>query len=149
MGADPRAGNPAGASGGLKASLQSLAATLLAIAHTRLALLAVELEAEKRRLLAILAWGALGILLGGFGLVFLAAWLTVLWWDTHRLLALGVSALAFLGVAGLAMWRVRALLTASEAWLSGTLAELEADHQALATGAEPTPTPGLQLQERP
>jgi len=147
MGADPRAGNPAGASGGLKASLQSLAATLLAIAHTRLALLAVELEAEKRRLLAILAWGALGILLGGFGLVFLAAWLTVLWWDTHRLLALGVSALAFLGVAGLAMWRVRALLTASEAWLSGTLAELEADHQALAAGAPPQP--GSQLQERP
>lgn len=137
--ARPDAGR--GAAGGLKTSLQSLAATLMAIAHTRLALLSVELEAEKRRLLGVLAWGALGILLGGFGLVFLAVWLTVLWWDTHRLLALGSSALAFLAVAAVAAWRVRALLVASHEWLGGTLAELEADQRALAGAASAEATP--------
>lgn len=141
---DARAPVGGGGQGGLKSSLQSLAATLMAIAHTRLALLSVELEAEKRRLLGVLAWGALGILLGGFGLVFFAAWLTVLWWDTHRLVALGLSALFFLGVAAVAVWRVRALLLASQEWLGGTLAELEADHQALAAGVPVARSPGAQ-----
>lgn len=123
---------PAGAA--LQSSLRSLGATLLGIAHTRLELLSLELEDEKQRLLGVLAWGALAILLGGLGLVFLAGWFTVLLWDTHRLLALGVFAGAFLAAAVLAVWRVRTLMKASEGWLSASLSELDADRQALAAG---------------
>ena len=85
---DPKASaNTAGTA--LKSSLRTLGATLLGVAHTRLELLALELEDEKRRVLGVLAWGAVAIMLGGFGLFFLAGWLTVLFWDSHRLWALG------------------------------------------------------------
>lgn len=124
---------PAGAA--LKSSLQALAATLLGIVQTRLELLSIELADEKQRLLGVLVWGAVGILFGGFGLVFLALWVTVLLWDSHRLLALGLFASAFLGLAFWAAWRVRSLLQASaEGALAATLAELEADRQALMAG---------------
>lgn len=123
---------PAGAA--LQSSLRSLGATLLGIAHTRLELLSLELEDEKQRLLGVLAWGALAILLGGLGLVFLAGWFTVLLWDTHRLLALGVFAGAFLAAGALAVWRARTLMKASQGWLSASLSELDADRQALAAG---------------
>lgn len=123
----------------LQSSLRSLGATVLGIAHTRLELLSLELEDEKQRLLGVLAWGALAVVLGGLGLVFLAGWLTVLFWDTHRLLALGSFAAVFLLLTVFAAWRVRALLRASQGWLSASLAELEADRQALAAGLQAAP----------
>lgn len=119
----------------LQSSLRRLGATLLGMAHTRLELLAIELEDEKRRLLGVLGWGALAILMGGFGLVFLAVWLTVLLWDTHRLWALSLFSLLFLGLAAWAVWRAQALLKDSQGWLSATLDELEADRQTLAGGS--------------
>lgn len=128
----PPSAPPAGAA--LQSSLRALGATLLGIAHTRLELLSLELEDEKQRLLGVLAFGALAILLGGLGLVFLAGWLTVLLWDTHRLLALGGFAVAFLAASALAVWRARTLMKASQGWLSASLAELDADRQALAAG---------------
>lgn len=121
----------------LQSSLRSLGATLLGIAHTRLELLSLELEDEKQRLLGVLAWGALAVVLGGLGLVFLAAWLTVLWWETHRLLALGACAAVFLALTVLAVWKVRGLMRSSRGWLAASLAELEADRQALAAGLAP------------
>jgi uncharacterized membrane protein YqjE len=135
------AGRPA-AGAALQSSLRRLGATLLGIAHTRLELLAIELEDEKRRLLGVLGWGALAILMGGFGLVFLAVWLTVMFWETHRLLALGSFSVLFLGLAAWAVWRAQTLLKDSQGWLSATLDELEADRQALAgaVGAGATPT---------
>lgn len=121
----------------LQASLRSLGATLLGMAHTRLELLTLELEDEKQRLLGVLAWGALAVVLGALSLVFLAGWLTVLWWDTHRLLVLGGFAGVFLLLALVAVWRVRVLWSASQGWLSASLSELEADRQALAAGLAP------------
>lgn len=132
---DPKASaNTAGTA--LKSSLRTLGATLLGVAHTRLELLALELEDEKRRVLGVLAWGAVAIMLGGFGLFFLAGWLTVLFWDSHRLWALGGFALGFLSMGGWAWWRLRGLLGASEGWLSASLGEIEADRQALAGAVE-------------
>lgn len=133
------AGRPA-AGAALQSSLRRLGATLLGIAHTRLELLAIELEDEKRRLLGVLGWGALAILMGGFGLVFLAVWLTVMFWETHRLWALGSFSLLFLGLAAWAVWRAQTLLKHSQGWLSATLDELEADRQALAGAVEPANT---------
>ena len=128
----------------LQSSLRSLGATLLGIAHTRLELLSLELEDEKQRLLGMLAWGLCALVLANLGLVFLAGWLTVLFWDTHRLLILGAFADVFMLLAVLAVWRVRSLWVASQGWLSASLAELEADRQALAAGLAPAAhaTPG-------
>lgn len=117
--------------GGLGASLRQLGGTLLDIAHTRLDLLATELEEEKRRLLAVMAWGAFGVLMASVGLVFLAAFVSVLLWDTHRLLVLGGVTAAFFAACVLAFRQVRVRLAESQGMLRDTLAELEADRKAL------------------
>lgn len=118
-------------SGGLMSSVQGLLATLVAIFHTRLELLSVELQEEKLRLLRVLAWGAVALLLGGVGILFVAAFITVLFWDEHRLLALGLMAGFFLLACGVAVSRANLHLQAATGLLSATLAELEQDRQAL------------------
>jgi uncharacterized membrane protein YqjE len=119
------------ASGGLGASLQGLAATMMAIFQTRLALLATEVEEEKQRLLAAMAWGAAAVLLGCFALAFLGVFIVVCLWDSNRLLALGLMSLAFMGGSALAFWRLRLYVRTSGGMLAATLAELDADRQAL------------------
>lgn len=116
---------------GLGASLQGLMATVLGIFQTRLELLATEIEEEKRRVLATVAWGAVAVLVGCFALAFAAVFITVLFWDSHRLWVLGLMTLLFFGISAWAMHRVKTLLRESGAMLSATLAELEADRQAL------------------
>ncbi|MDE2442329.1 MAG: phage holin family protein, partial [Betaproteobacteria bacterium] len=71
---------------GLFASLKGLLGTSLTLLQTRLQLLATELEEERQRLLALLLWGAVAVLALGAGAIFLAIFLTVLLWDSQRLL---------------------------------------------------------------
>jgi uncharacterized membrane protein YqjE len=136
---------------GLTQSLRGLGATLLAILQTRLDLLATELEQEKRRLLRVMAWGAVAVFLGCAGVVFLAALVTVLMWDQHRVLVLCVLTLSFwLGCGGI-LWWMRTRLQAPTDWLAGTLAELELDRHAL-QGPEPAlaaPHPAPSQNEAP
>lgn len=142
---DPSKG-PSSQGRGLGASLQGLMATLVAIFHTRLALLVAEIEEEKRRLLATVAWGAVAVLVGCFALAFAAVFITVLFWDSHRLLVLGLMTLAFALIGAWAMHRVKVLLQESGELLTATLAELEADRQALTSSvreaAKPAETEG-------
>lgn len=133
-GSDAGAGAHAGAAG-LGASLRQLGGTLLGIAHTRLGLLATEVEEEKRRLLSVMAWGAFGVLMASVSLVFLAAFVSVLFWDTHRLAVLGGLVLGFATACALAFAQVRMRLGESQGMLRETLAELEADRQALHRGS--------------
>lgn len=122
-------------SGGLMASILRLLATLSAIGRNRLSLLAVELEEERNRVLAVLAWGAVAILMGTVASVFLAGFITVLFWDTHPLLVLGLLTLAFGAVCVWAVSRVRAIAGSPEGMLAATLAELQADQDALSAAA--------------
>lgn len=89
---------------GLFDSLRQLLATLIETAQVRLALLSNELEHEKLRLFDGLLWAALALLLLGLGVVLLCGFLLVLFWDDHRLLALGVLSLLLL-TAGAALLR--------------------------------------------
>lgn len=131
---------------GLGASLQGLMATVLAIIHTRLELLVTELEEEKRRLLATVAWGAVGVLVGCFALAFAAVFITVLFWDSHRLLVVGLMTLSFGLISAWAMHRVKVLVRESGQMLSVTLAELDADRQALMPSA---PAPVDEAERKP
>lgn len=123
-------------------SMQGLAATLMAIFQTRLELLATEVEEEKQRLLAVLGWGAVAILMGTVASVFLAGFITVLFWDTHPLLVLGLLTLAFAAVCLWAVKRVQAITASPEGMLAATLAELQADHDALLAAAKGGAAPG-------
>lgn len=105
-------------------ALGRMAAILVAIVQTRLALAALEMEEESLRLLSYLALAmlcvSLAILLGAFLVI-------VLFWDTHRIGAIVGSAgfFAALGV-GLGLG-VRASMRHKPKLLSFTLAELNKD----------------------
>ena len=133
---------------GLGASLQGLMATVLAIIHTRLELLVTEVEEEKRRLLATVAWGAVGVLVGCFALAFAAVFITVLFWDSHRLLVVGLMTMTFGLISAWAMHRVKVLVRESGQMLAATLAELDADRQALMPAA-PVHAPADESEHKP
>ncbi len=120
-----------GESKGLLGSLTTLAATLVAIAHTRLNLLSTDLEEEREHIFSLLVLALAALFFLGVGVVLAAMLLVVAFWDTHRLLVLGMLAGFFLtvGVAawGFAMHKIRTkprLFTAS-------LSELFKDQQQL------------------
>ena len=119
----------------MMSSVQGLTATVVALFQTRLELLATEVEEEKQRLLAVLAWGAVAVLMGTVACVFLAGFITVVFWDTHPLLALGGLTLAFAGACLWAVRRVNAVVQAPGGMLAASLAELQADHDALKAAA--------------
>lgn len=116
----------------LLASLRGFATTSVALLRTRLALLKVEVEEEVERLIGMLLWGVAATLLGIAGLVFLAVWLTVLFWDGHRLLALGIFTTVFLGGTAFAISNILRLARQGSQLFAASLAELRRDEAALA-----------------
>jgi uncharacterized membrane protein YqjE len=122
--------------GGLFTSLRRLAATALALAQTRLELLAVEFQEEKIRLASLLAYGAAAVILLAFGVVFLAIFLTVLLWDSNRLLVLGVSSVFLLGGGLICLLIARRYARTPSGLFAGSLAELAKDRAAAEDGNE-------------
>ena len=126
--------------GGLFASLRGLLASGIALLANRLELLGTELEEEKLRLLGLLAYGAAAVLLLWTGIVFLAIFLTVLFWDSHRLLVLAFSTAAFLIGGGFALYQARRHAHAGTRLFSASLAELAQDRAALTAEERSGPT---------
>lgn len=82
-------------------SVRGLAATLVAAARTRIELATIEIEEEIARLSTLLAYAvAAGVLLF-FAVVLVVLFVLAAFWDSHRLLALGLLAALFI-VAGVA-----------------------------------------------
>jgi len=126
-------GNPAS----LLASLRGLATNGVGLLRTRLELLKVETEEEAARVVGLLLWGFVAVLFGCAGAVFLAVFLTVLWWESHRLLALGVFAALFVATAAVAAGMARRLARQGSRLFAASLAELRRDEEALS--GEPRP----------
>ena len=118
-------------SSGLMGSLKRLTSSLLAILATRLELLANELQEERLRLTQLLLLGVFAAFCIGTGLILLNAFIVVLFWDDHRLIALGSLTLVYL-VAGAAVAMVlRARARAGAKLFAASLAELQKDRHAL------------------
>ena len=122
---------------GLFGSVRSLAAHALELLQNRVELLLTEIEEEKERLLRTLALGAAAFLLLGAGLIFLSIFLTVLFWDEHRLLVLGLLSAFFLGTGLLALWGARRQTRRKSRLLGSSLGELTRDRAALQTPPQP------------
>lgn len=118
------------AHGGLFASLRGLFATGVGILHTRLELLATEVREEQARLLGMVAYGATALILLAAGVVFLAVFLTVLLWDSNRLLVLGIFATLFLAAGSVALLVARHHARTPSQLFGASLAELAADRGA-------------------
>ena len=126
MSTEPRAPRPR-----LADSLHGIVDAGLQTAQTRLELLAVELQEEKLRLTGLALNTVVAGLLLGFGLVFLMVFLTVLFWEEHRLLALGISTAVCLGGGLLAASNAARALRSGTKLFSASLAELARDRAAL------------------
>jgi len=120
-----------GGSKGLLESLTILAGTLVAIAHTRLDLLSVDLEEERAHLFSLLLWTLAALLCIGIGVVLATILLVVAFWDTHRLLALGALA-GFYLVIGTGAWAFALHKARTKPRLfAASLSELFKDRQLL------------------
>src|SRR5690349_10935106 len=104
-----------------------IAATLVAMAGTRLELAAVEFQEDARRLLGHLAWTLLAVFLAAGALLLAALFVIAIFWDTYRLQAVGGMAVLFGVVAGIIVMKVRSSMNAEAPLLSATLAELRND----------------------
>ena len=112
-------------------SVSGLLATIIGIGRTRLELLTVEVREEVRRTAELLAWGFVGLLAAGAGILFAALAIIFGFWDTHRILAAMLVAGGFFVLAAIAGILVRARLRAQSQFLQATLAELARDEEEL------------------
>ncbi len=116
---------------GTLARVCQLLADAVELVQVRLELLSLEAREDIGQLLALGLQAALAVVLLSFGLIFLALFLTVLLWDSQRLLALGIFTTAFLGggavLALLAWQRLRRGLRL----FRSSIQELQADRERL------------------
>jgi len=115
----------------LSESLHGIVDAGLQTVQTRLELLAIELQEEKLRLAGLALNAVLAGLLLGFGLMFLLVFLTVLFWEEHRLLALGISTAICLIGGLLAASKAAHAFRSGTKLFSASLAELTRDRAAL------------------
>jgi uncharacterized membrane protein YqjE len=116
---------------GLIASLQRMLATLLTLAHTRLELVAVEIEEQLRRAASVLLWSVLAIFFGSLTVLLLAITIVIAFWEEHRLLAAGLVTGTFALMAVVAVICILRQLRARPKLLSASVAELARDAAAL------------------
>lgn len=116
---------------GVVASLRGLIVAGIAIARNRLELLATEVQEEKVRLLGLVLYGIGALILLATGMIFVAVFLTVLLWDSNRLLALGVFSALFLAGGIAAAVIARGYARSASALFSASIAELDRDKQSL------------------
>lgn len=120
-----------GPSPGLLEGLRNIVDGGLALLANRLELLGVELAEERVRVLALLAYGAVAFVALGAGMVFLAVFITVALWDSHRLLALGIFSAVFIGGGILALRTAMEYARKPSGLFAGSLEELRKDRAAL------------------
>ena len=99
--------------------------------RVRLELLAVEARGHALDVVALLTLGLAAVLLLVLGLVFLAVLLTVLLWDSHRVLALAVFATIFLTLGAVACAGAVRAWRRQERWFEASAAELAQDAERL------------------
>jgi uncharacterized membrane protein YqjE len=124
---------PVEASKGLLDSLAALAATLITIARTRLDLLSSDLEEERDHFFSLLLLGMVALFCLGVGVLLGVLLLVAAFWDSYRLLSIGVLCGLFL-VAGFTVARVALhKMRTKPRIFSASMAELLKDRQQLTT----------------
>jgi uncharacterized membrane protein YqjE len=77
-------------------SARRVGTSVLQIAETRLALFSTDLREAAYHVIWTILWGVIGVFFLGVGLLLVTLLIVVLYWDTHRLMALGVGSGFFL-----------------------------------------------------
>jgi len=116
---------------GLIASLRRMAATLLALAQTRLELVSVELEEQLEYVSNVLLWSIAAIFFSSLTVLLLALTIVIAFWDEHRLLAAGLVTGTFAVIALGGWFGVRRLLRQRPRFFAATATELARDAATL------------------
>jgi uncharacterized membrane protein YqjE len=116
---------------GLLDSLRKVATTLLAIVQTRLEIVANEIDEARARLARIAVLAVVAGFCAGVAVNLLVLLLVVVFWDTNRLLAIGVLAGVFGAAAIIACLMLWWAMARRPRLLSATLAELRKDRATL------------------
>lgn len=122
------------ASAGLMGSVRQLLSTLTSIVSTRLELLGNELQEERLHLTQMLLFVLSALFCFGMGVLLLTIFIVVLFWDDHRLAALGVLSGLFFAAGALLAILLRSKAQAKPRLFSASLAELAKDREQLKTG---------------
>ena len=103
----------------------------LALLRVRLELFGVEAREHALATVELLLAGLAALIFLGLGLGFLAVLLTVLLWDSHRVLALSVFTTLFLTLGGIALLLLLRRWHAAQHWFESSLDELRQDGERL------------------
>lgn len=115
---------------GLFESIKKLGATAIALTYTRLEILATELEEEKLRVVQLLLITAVTFLCFTLGAALLILFLVILFWETHKIIVLGILAALFLILGVILLYVLRRKATKPKLF-SSSLSELAKDHEQL------------------
>ena len=127
--ADPAEQRP---SGGISGALSQLAASLIALLHTRFELATLEFEEERERAKDLLILTVIATVFFSFALI-VASVLVVFWfWDTHPVAALSGVMLLYLAIGIVALVVLQRRRETRP--FAATLAELEKDIHSLRGG---------------
>src|SRR4029434_8250689 len=116
----------------LRGASSRLAASLLGLVRTHLELASVEFTEERDRIqrqLTLLV-AAIGLLL--FAVLFVAGWIVVYFWDTHRLTAIASIAFVFAATGAVLIWMRAQAARSAPTPFAATMAEFERDRAAFA-----------------
>jgi uncharacterized membrane protein YqjE len=124
--------------GGLMDSAKNLLATLLAMGQTRLEMFSTEIEEQREWLTAMLAWTLIALFSAALAVILTTLLVIVIYWDSHRLLAIGIMIGVFV-LATAISWRiVWNMQHAKPKIFSGSISELSKDRELLSQSDEST-----------
>lgn len=115
---------------GLLATVARMFKTLRAVAVNRVELFLVELKEERAQLFSALLLAAAGIVCASMTLILITFTVLVIFWDTHRLLALVLMVCVYAVAAVVAFVRLRCRLERWQAY-SATLEQIKKDRSCL------------------
>lgn len=118
---------PSPSAPGFVGSLRSLGDGLLASAHDRIQLFAVELQEEKFRLIQAFIWISAVIFTGMMTAIFASLTLVYLFWQSAPLVTLGGLAVFYSLSLALAVWRLRTHIARHPVPFAASLEELGLD----------------------
>ena len=123
------------ATGGLLSALRAAGGTLNELLRIRGGLFAVELREEMERRKQQLLLAAVGFAFLHTALLVCTVFVAAVFWENHRIAALGVMALLYLGCGAAAIIGLRRAAAAAPAPFAGTLGELDRDLNGLRASA--------------
>jgi uncharacterized membrane protein YqjE len=115
----------------LSSALRNLGLSAIGLAQTRIELLATEWEEERARLTRICIALAMMLCFVLLTIVAIGAFIVVAFWDSHRLLALGMVGGSFALGAVVSGLIAASALARKPRLFAGTLAALDADRVAI------------------